>query len=44
MKRISTAITLVFLLALPLAAQTSAKPNLRELTLESIFDPKPIAR
>jgi dipeptidyl-peptidase-4 len=40
MKRISTAITLVFLLALPLAAQTSAKPNLRELTLESIFDPK----
>src|SRR5260221_3346541 len=40
MKRISTAITLLFLLAFSLAAQTSAKPNLRELTLESIFDPK----
>lgn len=40
MKRISPVATLLFLLALPLAAQPSAKPGSRELTLESIFDPK----
>lgn len=39
MKRTTSPLLLAFLLALPLAAQP-AKPTLRELTLENIFDPK----
>src|SRR5882724_5432232 len=40
MKRIATLATLLLSLALPLAAQGPAKPSLRELTLENIYDPK----
>ena len=40
MKRISMVVVLMFLLAFSLAAQQPAKPALRELTLENIFDPK----
>src|SRR5258708_11572533 len=40
MKRISMVVSLVSLFAFSLAAQQAAKPTLRELTLEAIFDPK----
>ncbi len=40
MKRITIATLLTLSLVLPLVAQQPAKPNLRELTLESIYDPK----
>src|SRR5258708_5553713 len=40
MKRISMVVSLMSLFAFSLAAQQAAKPTLRELTLEAIFDPK----
>ncbi len=40
MKRVSMVVSLTFLFAFSLAAQQPAKPTLRELTLEAIFDPK----